>query len=228
MALYAYPSSRSTAPPLFPSSLPSNHSATAAHLSLSFLLHLLPASSLLARSSSKQPLHFFHSIAVFSNIPLASSTTAWFPTSTPLDSSPCLSLFLLVIFQFPSLAPASFVLLLRHGATFECQPPGRHRSVAFFFFSSSPRGLICRNGMTHRDASKKEKKKKKKKKRATLAPLISAAFCRKRDRKLSKKILVPVLYIRIWDRDWTGRKRLKGESRRSKPLLLPPLVEQQK
>lgn len=92
MALYAYPSSRSTAPPLFPSSLPSNHSATAAHLSLPFLLHLLPASSLLARSSSKQLLHFFHSIAVFSNIPLAS--TAWFPTSTPLDSSPCLSLSL--------------------------------------------------------------------------------------------------------------------------------------
>lgn len=72
---------------------------------------------------------------------------------------------LLVIFQFPSLAPASFVLLLRRGGTFECQPPGRHRSVAFL---SSPRGLICRNGMTHRDASKEKK--------ATLAPLISRPF----------------------------------------------------
>lgn len=32
----------------------------------------------------------------------------------------------------------------------------------FLFFLSSPRGLICRNGMTHRDASKEKKKEMKK------------------------------------------------------------------
>lgn len=132
MALYAYPSC-STAP-LFPSSLPSPfcHRA-AAHLSLSlFLLHLLPRLPFSLAQATTPPLSL--SRGLFEHPPRpSSSTTGWFPTSTPLDSSPCLSLsLLLVIFQFPSLAPASFVLLLRHGGTFECQPPGRHRSVAFF------------------------------------------------------------------------------------------------
>lgn len=112
-----------------------HHSATAPlpiSLSLSlFLLHLLPRLPFSLAQAT------FSSFALSRSFRTSPSTLLLdhrlVPDVDPFRLVPVpLSLSLLVIFQFPSLAPASFVLLLRHGGTFECQPPGRHRSVAFF------------------------------------------------------------------------------------------------
>lgn len=112
-----------------------HHSATAPlPISLSLSLSSPPSSttSLLPRASNHSS-----SFALSRSFRTSPSTLLLdhrlVPDVDPFRLVPVpLSLSLLVIFQFPSLAPASFVLLLRHGGTFECQPPGRHRSVAFF------------------------------------------------------------------------------------------------
>lgn len=166
MALYAYPSC-STAP-LFPSSLPSPfcHRA-AAHLSLSlFLLHLLPRLPFSLAQATTPPLSL--SRGLFEHPPRpSSSTTGWFPTSTPLDSSPCLSLSLSLRSSSFSNSPRWHQRPLCSSLDTEERLNANHRAATgpwlfFLFFLSSPRGLICRNGMTHRDASKEKKKEMKK------------------------------------------------------------------
>lgn len=161
MALYAYPSC-STAP-LFPSSLPSPfcHRA-AAHLSLSlFLLHLLP------------------------RLPFSLAHSSSFSLSRSFRTSP--STLLLDHRLVPDVDPFRLVpvpLSLSLSSSFSNSPRwhqrplcssldteerlnANHRAATgpwlfFLFFLSSPRGLICRNGMTHRDASKEKKKEMKK------------------------------------------------------------------
>lgn len=144
-----------------------HHSATAPlpiSLSLSlFLLHLLPRLPFSLAQATTPPLSF--SRGLFEHPPRpSSSTTGWFPTSTPLDSSPCLSLSLSSSF---SNSPRWHQRPLCSSLDTEERLNANHRAATgpwlfFLFFLSSPRGLICRNGMTHRDASKEKKKEMKK------------------------------------------------------------------
>lgn len=142
-----------------------HHSATAPlPISLSLSLSSPPSSttSLLPRATSP-PLSLSRGLFEYPPRP-SSSTTGWFPTSTPLDSSPCLSLSLSSSF---SNSPRWHQRPLCSSLDTEERLNANHRAATgpwlfFLFFLSSPRGLICRNGMTHRDASKEKKKEMKK------------------------------------------------------------------